>query len=329
MAYTAWSVSAFEQPSAAKWNQLGANDAGFKDATNIDSAAIITRHLGVALSEGILENGEILVTVASNNITLALKTTAGTDPTVLDPVKVMIAGTLYTITAALSVTVNATINTFNAGSAELATQAIDYFAYLGVRSGAVFIAFSRVIERVYSSFSGTATNEKYLAFSGSTPNASDPVAIIGRFEATLSAGASYNWSVPSYTNDNLVQRPIFETRWRTWAPQYSASGSMTYTTVTTAVQEYKLVDRVMFINHRSTGTTGGSLSNEIIISLPFAWGMAAEIGAGCSVADGGSNLGGIALMTNATAQLRYRRYDSANYTSGASRIVYVTMAGKI
>lgn len=29
MAYTAWSVSFGEQPSAAKWNQLGSNDAHF------------------------------------------------------------------------------------------------------------------------------------------------------------------------------------------------------------------------------------------------------------------------------------------------------------
>lgn len=31
MAYTAWSVVAFEQPTAAKWNQLGDNDAFLKD----------------------------------------------------------------------------------------------------------------------------------------------------------------------------------------------------------------------------------------------------------------------------------------------------------
>lgn len=45
MAYTSWSVVFGEQPTAAKWNQLGANDAGFKDGTNIDDSAILTRHL--------------------------------------------------------------------------------------------------------------------------------------------------------------------------------------------------------------------------------------------------------------------------------------------
>lgn len=45
MAYTAWSVVYGEQPTAAKWNQLGTNDAGFKDGTNIDAGAIGTTHL--------------------------------------------------------------------------------------------------------------------------------------------------------------------------------------------------------------------------------------------------------------------------------------------
>lgn len=45
MAYTAWSVVFGEQPTAAKWNQLGQNDAGFKDGTNIDDNAIIARHI--------------------------------------------------------------------------------------------------------------------------------------------------------------------------------------------------------------------------------------------------------------------------------------------
>lgn len=45
MAYVAWSVVFGEQPTAAKWNQLGANDAGFKDGTNIDDDAIKARHI--------------------------------------------------------------------------------------------------------------------------------------------------------------------------------------------------------------------------------------------------------------------------------------------
>ena len=39
MAYTAWSVSFGEQPSAAKWNLLGSNDASFADGTGIANIA--------------------------------------------------------------------------------------------------------------------------------------------------------------------------------------------------------------------------------------------------------------------------------------------------
>lgn len=45
MAYTAWSVVYGEQPTAAKWNQLGQNDAGFRDGTNIDDDTILERHI--------------------------------------------------------------------------------------------------------------------------------------------------------------------------------------------------------------------------------------------------------------------------------------------
>ena len=42
MGYTAWSVVYGEQPSAAKWNILGTNDASFNDGTGIADDAIKT-----------------------------------------------------------------------------------------------------------------------------------------------------------------------------------------------------------------------------------------------------------------------------------------------
>lgn len=52
MAYTAWSVVFGEQPTAAKWNQLGTNDAGFKDGTNIDAGAITFAKLAATIFGG-------------------------------------------------------------------------------------------------------------------------------------------------------------------------------------------------------------------------------------------------------------------------------------
>lgn len=45
MAYQAWSVVYGEQPTAAKWNILGTNDAGFNDGSAIGDDAIIQRHI--------------------------------------------------------------------------------------------------------------------------------------------------------------------------------------------------------------------------------------------------------------------------------------------
>lgn len=60
MAYTAWSVVFGEQPTAAKWNQLGANDAGFKDATNIDALAIKFSHIDTATFE-LFKTTEVII----------------------------------------------------------------------------------------------------------------------------------------------------------------------------------------------------------------------------------------------------------------------------
>lgn len=45
MAYQSWSVVFGEQPSAAKWNILGTNDASFNDGTGIADATITPDHL--------------------------------------------------------------------------------------------------------------------------------------------------------------------------------------------------------------------------------------------------------------------------------------------
>lgn len=45
MAYTAWSVVFGEQPSAAKWNILGSNDASFNDGTGVAALSFATTTL--------------------------------------------------------------------------------------------------------------------------------------------------------------------------------------------------------------------------------------------------------------------------------------------
>jgi len=173
--------------------------SGFSDSVKFNDA------------DGVMHNGKIDVTVASNNITVALKTLAGTDPSASNPVYVTISGAVRTISSALSVTKNAGTNWFGNG---LNFQ-VDYFTYLGYNAiDGVVIGFAQIIGYQYSSFSTTTTNGKYCAISDITNAVStDPYVVIGRFAATLGVTASFNWSVPTYTPITLIQRPIYESRW--------------------------------------------------------------------------------------------------------------------
>lgn len=49
MAYASWSVVFGEQPSAAKWNILGTNDASFNDGTGISNIEIGSGHTSMKL----------------------------------------------------------------------------------------------------------------------------------------------------------------------------------------------------------------------------------------------------------------------------------------
>jgi len=170
---------------------------------------------------------KLVPTIASNNITLTLTHMDGTTPSTGRPLWFRIADDWRAVVGALSVTVNAAVNTFNAGSAELATKEIDYFPYVSWRaaSSEVVLGFSRIpFASLYSDFSGTATNETYAAFS-TAPASTDDVANIGRFAATLSAGGGYTWTVPTFTNSSLKNQPEYDTRLLTYTPIWASSGT--------------------------------------------------------------------------------------------------------
>ncbi len=261
--------------------------------------------------EGNLLNGKIVSSVVSNNITIAIKTLAGNDPTADDPVKVRIGNTTQTIASALSVTKNAGTNWFNAGSSELATKEIDYFVYLGYNAtDGVVIGFSRIpYARVYSDFSTTTTNQYYAAISNTThATSNDEYEAVGRFNATLSAGAGYTWSIPA--TSIIVNRPIYETRTLTWVPQGAGSGSMTYSITSVQTAAYKVVGNIVYNHFAITGTTGGTATTYFTITYPFTPTYMSEAGGY------GYDTGHIPIVIQGTAMFRY---DFANWGIGTNR----------
>jgi len=240
--------------------------------TNTDSTAVTKKITvanlmgGLIAPEGFLINGKIVPSVTSGNLTVAIKGLDGNNPSSTNPVYIRIGDAIRSITSALSVTKNAGTNWFNAGSSELATKEIDYFVYLGYNAtDGVVIGFSRIpYATEYSQFSTTSTNEKYCAISTITNAAAgDDYVVIGRFAATLSAGAGYTWSVPTFTSKNLIQRPIYETRTLTWTPAivgWATTPSLSYA-------RYQIVGKRVFTSIRVEAAT--SNSSTVSFTLPI------------------------------------------------------------
>jgi hypothetical protein len=273
--------------------------------------------------QGYLVNGKISVTDTGSGITVALKTIAGSDPSENDPVFVRIGDPVHMLTSALSVTKADGTNWCNAGSAELATKEIDYFVYLGYNAtDGVVIGFSRIPSaNQYSDFSVTTTNEKYAAISTITTAAStDYYEVIGRFAATLSAGAGYTWSVPTYTAINLIQRPIYETRWLTWTPAFTGFSSAP----TSVTARYKIETNFLHSNVHCAGN-GTSNTNGFTMTYPFACSSSVPVfyGHGQGL-DNGANptiptL--IAIGASSSTATLYKDWSAAAWTtSGGKRI---------
>jgi len=216
-----------------------------------------------------INNYKIVPSVASSNLTVALKTLAGNDPSANDPIYIRIGDEIRTITGALSSTLNAGSNYFNSGSAELATKEVDYFVYVGysVTSSAMFIGFARIpYANLLSDFVDSTTSEKLFSeFVGSKQSTSaSKITVIGRFGATLSAGAGYTWSVPTFNANNLIQRPIYETRW------LNAVATPTGLSATTASDmNYQITSRILnFVCY----VEGTSNSTSFSAKVPMACG---------------------------------------------------------
>ena len=221
-----------------------------------------------------LLGGRIQATVASNNLTLAVKTLAGTDPSASSPVGIWIGDTLRWITSALSVSANAGTNWFNSGSAGLATREIDYFAYIGYNAtDGVVLGYARIpYAKLYSDFNTTTTNARYARISTITNAAAgDNYVNIGRFAATLSAGGGHTWTVPTFNNSNLIQEPIYNTRGLIYTFDNSViswtGGSGTAPTRTDSGATYYIHgNRLIFDGWYFSSSTGG---NTALYSLPM------------------------------------------------------------
>lgn len=205
----------------------------------------------------------------------------GATPSATAPVKIQIGGVIRTITSGTSLSpswdgssqIKSWTNWFNLWSAELATKETDLFLYLVYDT--TLWNIGTLVSRIpywntIADFSATWTNEKARVTSPNiNPISTDTVVNIGRFNATLSAGGAYTWSIPA--TSVIINRPIYETRWLDWQPSVTASGSMTIASLSLAEAKYKISGDSLSINYSATYTTGWTASSDVISTVPFTF----------------------------------------------------------
>lgn len=296
-----------------------ASDSATKVPSQQSVKAYVDRIRG--LPEGFMINGRVVPTVSAGDLTLTLKGMDGNDISASNPVFVRINNVVYTITAPLTVTQSGNDNHFNTVATELADKEVDYFPYLGIRTSnsAIYLIMSRIpYATLGSDFSDTFNNEKYgrVGDGSLAPSAFSQVVNIGRFAASHASG-TYDWSVPTFTQTNLVNIPTYETRWLDWLPTYTGSGSLTYTSVTTTFAKYKIVGRTLYLAFSTDGTTGGTTSTALRATVPFT--TANNFPVVAQIYDGALLLG---VGTLANTYVNIQKYDNSNYGLGSSRALY-------
>lgn len=218
------------------------------------------------LPKGFLANGKFVVTDTGTGINIAIKTLAGTDPSVSDRVKIRIGDTIREITAALSRTIADGTDWGRAGSSELNGKLVPWFLYAVWDSGssAVGLSISRApYGRIVSDFSATSNDDDHLVGYADYAT-SDDAELIGIFEAQLSAGASYAWTLPTFTNNNLIQGTVFPDKFYDWEPVWTGFSSAP----TGGVKRYQIRGRMMSftIQNMSPGTSNASTMS---FTIPF------------------------------------------------------------
>lgn len=258
---------------------------------------------------------QINSSVSSDDLIVALKNRNGDDPSTDTPVKITINGTERTVSAALSVTLADGTNWFGFGSADKAALSQDLFIYLGYNAtdGVVIGASPIPYAHKYGDFSATNTDETYCKISTITSAASaDPYLVIGRLAATLSAGAGYTWTVPTYTPDLLVQFPVFETRPLSFTPQWSglSVGNGTNTGV------YKRHGRNTSLQIRLVYGSTTSISDNVRAAIPTT---------SNHIAGQYEVLGGVTLIDAGTAA--YAGFAILGYTSADPDLITLRCFG--
>jgi hypothetical protein len=274
----------------------------------------VVTYRNINLPEGYMYNGKITSAVASNNLTVAIKTLAGNDASASDPIYVNIDGTIRTISAALSITLNAGTNWFNSSYHATSTFEHDYFVYLiwNTNTSAVSIGLARFgSDGLYSEFSSTSTNQLYMATTGSAPASTNVCRVVGRIQAVLGLTATFYWSISTTT---IIQHPIYNSTKMTGKVRIdSGFSSLSQDTV-----YYSLVGRTCFVHQMACEGTSNS-SAFYIYFLAFVASNQPFFVPVRSVDNAGNDAGALCVQSSGSIYVA-RNFVSLSYTGWSTTL---------
>lgn len=295
----------------------------------LDAVISVQNFIAQIVSGGVGGGGDVVRTkyiispsIVSNNLVFSIKYIDGNDCTASNKLTFRVGNTEYDLTAAISFTKNAGINFCNLGGAECAALPHDLFVYAigetGASAGLKF-GYSRIsTAKTMGDFVNITTSNKYIAGNWTNFNSTDPVTVIGRFQAQLSAGAGYTWSIPSSV---VINYPIYETDWHSWTPVHTG---FTATIPSGGAFRYQLRGTIVQLNY-SPNTPGISNATNYLITTPFIAKNIANynqwFALGFTYDDGAGAPSGIAQALPNTNSLTITKSAGAAWTASGQKLV--------
>ncbi len=137
------------------------------------------------------------------------------------------------------------------------------------------------------------------------------VALIPTTDFAMAAGVTDHYVSYAETPEGFPQ-------WFHYTPSVSCSGSMTWATTALTYAIWHCSGGQMDVHVRLVGTTGGTASTTIIITLPVLSNIASVVSPAVAGVTDGSAMLGFGYL-NASG-VNVRRYDSANFGLGSGRV---------
>lgn len=166
----------------------------------------------------------------------------------------------------------------------------------------------------------TQTSVKYfvvVASSYSAPNTT----------VTFTAGDDYTLVNAAITSPNYshIENPQDWPDWFNYLPTYSATGSMTFTEVTTEIAKFRVRGKSVEIQLRAYGTTGGTANYSLLATLPIAHSEIFPVAAAANYRDATAGIQPVGTGGLLSATARVNRADGTLYGLGTGR--YLVLSG--